>query len=42
MSKFIQELIVSNETKEKLISNLQIEASTADDEAIFYEDYSPE
>lgn len=42
MSKLIQELIVSNETKEKLISNLQIKASTANDEAAFYEDYSIE
>ena len=42
MSKLIQELIVSNETKEKLISDLQTNASTADDKALFYEDYSIE
>ena len=38
----IKELIISNEIKEKLISDLQINASIADDKALFYEDYLPE
>ena len=41
MCKFIKELTVSLETKEKLISSIQINESTENDEA-FYEDYSPE
>ena len=41
MKKFIKELTVSLETKEKLISSIQINESTESDEA-FYEDYSPE
>ena len=42
MDKFIKELTVSLETKEKLISSLQINESTENDEAAFYEDYLPE